>query len=388
VFRWLSLLAAGLAFGQSPVEVAFDHFYNLEFDQAVTLFSSLVRKDPGNADFHNHLAQAILYREMLRAGALESELVTGGNAFLRREKMNPSPEDQRRFLTAVDAAVRISKEALSRNEANADAHYTLGVAHALRSNYNFLVRKAWIDSLRDATAAREAHQRVLKLDPARVDARLIEGVHDYSISYLPWHYRLLGFLAGFRGDREGGIRTVQLVAREGVRNKVDAQILLAVIYRREQRFQDAVDLLRELIPRYPRNYLFRWELAQMYSDLGDETAALEAVAQVERLKRQGSPGFAGVLPEKILYFRATILFWYRHWAESAAAFQVVTARAAELDPHTGVTAWMRLGQSLDMLGRRKEALAAYRAAIRYAPDSAPAKESEGYLRRVYVRPPD
>jgi tetratricopeptide (TPR) repeat protein len=378
----------GAASCSASVEAAFDHFYNLEFDQALALFSSEAQTQPRRADLQNHLAQTILFREMLRAGTLESEIVTGGNAFLRREKMNPRPEDQRSFHAAIDSAMRLSQEAIGRNRRDASAHYSLGVAYALRSNYNFLVRKAWLDSLRDATAARRAHERVIQIEPARVDALLIAGVHDYTVSYLPWHYRLLGFLVGFRGDREDGIRAVQRVAREGGRNRVDAQILLAVIYRRERRFQDAVDVLRQLIPRFPRNYLFRLELAQMYSDLGDEQAALAAVAEVERLKREGWPGFESLLPEKILYFRATFLFWYRHWEESAAAFREVTDKAAKLDPHTGVTAWMRLGQSLDMLGRRKEAAAAYRAAIHYAPESGVARECEGYLRRPYVRPPD
>ena len=42
------------------------------------------------------------------------------------------------------------------------------------------------------------------------DAQLIEGVHDYIVGSLPWAWRMLGFLVGFHGDKERGIRTVVL----------------------------------------------------------------------------------------------------------------------------------------------------------------------------------
>jgi tetratricopeptide (TPR) repeat protein len=379
------LVAPPAAAQETDKDSGFNHFYNLEFDEALAVFSGRAAAQAGDANVHNHVAQTLLFREMLKAGALETEMVTGGNPFLRREKMNPSAEDRRRFDEAIGASMRLCQTALGRDARDAGAHYSLGVAHGLRANYNFLVRKAWFDALRDATAARRAHQKVIELDPSRVDARLIPATHEYVVANLPWTYRLLGFLAGFHGDREGGIRGLQLVARRGQRNNFDAQVLLATIYRRERRFQDAVDLLNGLIPKFPRNYLLRLELAQMYSDLGNKEAALAAVAEVEELKRAGTPGFARLLPEKILYFRATIQFWYRDYDDALANFRRVTAHAAELDPNTGVTAWLRLGQTLDLKGRREDAKAAYRTAIAYAPGSPVAREAEGYLQRPYSR---
>ena len=83
------------------------------------------------------------------------------------------------------------------------------MSHGLRANYNFLVRKAWMDSLKDATAARKAHNRVIEIDPTNTDARLVQGVHDYIIGSLPFHIKILGFIAGFHGDRESGMKALQ-----------------------------------------------------------------------------------------------------------------------------------------------------------------------------------
>ncbi|MEZ5355788.1 MAG: tetratricopeptide repeat protein [Bryobacteraceae bacterium] len=382
------LVSALAALSPPPADSAaeaFDHFYNLEFDSALRIFREMARAHPADPQWRNHVAQTILYREMHRAGALETELVTGGNAFLRREKMNPSPADVAEFESAIAASVRLCQERLAKDPDDKWALYYEGVAHGLRANYDFLVRKAWTDALRQATESRKLHDRVTALDPDFVDARLTQGAHDYIVGSLPWHYRLLGFVVGFRGDKERGIETLRQVRAFGKRNADDAAILLATIYRREKRPADAVPILKQLLAKYPRNYLLGFELAQMYSDLGQKDAALAAVAEVERRKRDGTPGYASLSQEKILYFRATIQFWYRDFDHALENFLAVTGKASDLDPNTGVTAWMRLGQTYDMKGRRAEAIAAYRKAVAYAPGSYRAKEAEDYIRKPYTR---
>ena len=370
---------------QDAIDRGFDHFYNLEFEEAVQLFSSFSQSQPDRAELYNHLAQAILFREMLKAGALESELVTGGNSFLRRPKMNPSAQDQQRFDQAIAAAMRLSQASLDKNPDDREGLYDLGVAYSLRANYNYLVRKAWMDSLRDATAGRKLHNRLTVLDPNLIDAELVQGVHDYVIGCLPWYYKAMGFLAGFRGDREQGIRTLQEVATKGDKNRNDAAILLTAIYRRERRSADAVPLLNGLIAQFPRNYLLRFELAQMYGDLGQLPKAMEALAEVERLKQEGLPGFRNMPLEKVYYFRGSLQFWFDEYEAAVENLGKATAKAEDLDPNTGIMAWMRLGQTLDLLGRRRQAMEVYRQASKYAPGSAVARESEGYLRSPYRR---
>jgi tetratricopeptide (TPR) repeat protein len=308
VFLLLLCSAVASPASETTLSKGFDHFYNLEYDEAIAEFRKLIDRNPDSAGVRNHYAQAILYREMFRAGALESELVSGTNPFLRRAKMNPSAEDQRHFDESIAKAIELSDARIKKDPNDSQALYALGVTHGLRANYNFLVRKAWFDALRDATRARKLHNRVTELDPKIVDARLVEGVHDYVVGSLPWHVKMLGFLVGFRGDKEGGVRLLEQVAQHGDINRVDAQILLCAIYRRERNPQKAIPMLLSLIERFPRNYLLRFEIAQMYSDLGDKPNALAALRRIEELKSGGASGFSHLMPEKILYARGTIQF--------------------------------------------------------------------------------
>jgi tetratricopeptide (TPR) repeat protein len=384
---WCLVLAGAAAVlaEDPPVSKGFEYFYNLQYDESIAEFSRQVAEQPNEPSGYNHLAQAILYRDMFRAGALESELVSGTNPFLRRSKVDASPEDQRRFDQAIGRAMGLAQASLKRNPNDTQALYALGVSYGLRANYNFLVRKAWRDSLRDATSARRCHSRATEIDPGLIDAQLVQGLHDYIVGSLPVYWRFVGFLIGFRGNKDEGIRRLELVAEKGRVNRIDAQILLCAVCRRERRPQRAVVLLEGLIRRFPGNYLLPMELAQMYSDLGDKEKALAPLRQLEQQKRSGASGYAQLKMEKICYAEGTIQFWYNDLDAALANMKQATAAAEELDLNTGVLGWLRLGQIYDLKGQRGLAIEAYRHAMAFAPDSDAARESRQYLVSPYRR---
>src|SRR5690242_3186126 len=141
------------------LQSGFDHFYNLEYDAAITDFERAIARSPQDPGPHNHLAQSILFQEMFRNGALESELVSGTNSFLRRPKLNPEPQTEARFLGEVQKAISLAEGRLQKNPKDTASMYDLGISYGLRSNYYWVVKKAWKDSLRDATSARRFHNR-------------------------------------------------------------------------------------------------------------------------------------------------------------------------------------------------------------------------------------
>ncbi len=384
---WCLMLAGAVAAlaEDPPVSKGFEYFYNLQYDESIAEFNRQVAEQPREPAGYNHLAQAILYRDMFRAGALESELVSGSNPFLRRSKVDASPEDQRKFDQAIGRAMELAQATLKRNPNDTLALYALGVSYGLRANYYFLVRKAWRDSLRDATSARRCHSRVTELDPGLIDAQLVQGLHDYIVGSLPVYWRFFGFLIGFHGNKEEGIRRVELVAEKGRTNRFDAQILLCAVCRRERRPQRAVVLLQDLIRRFPGNYLLPMELAQMYSDMGDKEKALAPLRQLEQQKRSGASCYAQLKMEKIRYAEGTIEFWYNDLDTALANMKQAAAAANELDLNTGVMAWMRVGQIYDLKGQRGLAIEAYRHAMAFAPDSDAARESRQYLVSPYRR---
>jgi tetratricopeptide (TPR) repeat protein len=380
LFLALPLLA------QTPlIDTGFDHFYNLEYPEAIADFSKAEAQSPNDPEMHNHVAQCLVFQEMFRNGALESEMVNGNNSFLRRPKMNPSPETEKRFLDEISKALSLAQASLAKNPNDAAALYAMGVSYGLRSNFYWVVKKAWHDSLRDATNARHAHSRVEELEPDNVDARLVEGLDDYIVGSLPFQYRMLGFLIGIHGDKEKGIRLVKDVAEHGKIDRADAEILLGALYRRENKPQLVAPLVLDLIHRYPRNFILRLELAQMYSMAGDKAHSIEAVEEVARLKRTHAPGYDRVPWEKIYFQEGIIQFWYRDLDQALDNLTKVTAAADEVDLNTGVSAYLRIGQIYDMKGQHAQAVTFYKKAIAYAPESDAAQESKRYLSAPYHR---
>ena len=379
-------LALPLAAQDSLVDQGFDHFYNLEYEEAIQDFAQAIALHPDVADLHNHLAQTLVFREMFRDGALESELVSGDNSFLRRPKLNPTPETERQLLSEISKAMALSNSRLQKNPNDTAALYSLGISYGIRANYYWVVKKAWHNSLSDATAARRLHNRVTELQPDNVDARLVQGLHDYIVGSLPWEYRALGFLAGIRGDKQRGIQTIQEVARKGRINRVDAEIFLGALDRRENRPLDAVPLIQDLIRRFPRNCLLRLELSQMYSMGGDGVRALQVLDELAQLKSGHAPGFDRLPWEKIYYQRGTIQFWYRDFDRGLENLQKVAASSQKLDLNTGSYTYLRIGQIYDLTHRRAQALDAYRHSIAYAPEADAAREAHKYLATPYRRP--
>lgn len=367
------------------VRSGFDHFYNVEYPLAIRDFQAAVAAAPEDPDRYNHLAQAVLFSVMYRAGALESQMVTGSNPYLRRAKMEPTAAEMKQIEDALERVMVLTDARLEKNENDVPALYARGAAFGLRGTYNYMIKHAWRDALKDVTQARKLHGRVVELDPSDVDARITQGFHEYMVGSLPWTYRMLGFLAGFRGDVQDGIRILQQVAAEGSSNKTDAEMFLAVIYRREKRPQDAIALLEELRVRYPRNFLVLFELSQMYADLGNLEKAQEALDRVEQLKKQNAPGFQSMPFERIEFARGNLLFWYDHHPEAIQHLRRASEHADRLDPHAGVMTWLRLGQCLDLAGHRAEAVRAYQAALETSPESDGAKESKKYLEHPYTR---
>src|ERR1019366_10049456 len=118
---WILFLAAAALQGAdnsgtaSLIEKGNEAFYNLDYDSATAFYEQAVAAEPDNPKFHNHLAQALLTKEMFRNGALESELVSGNNSFIRRPKLEPPPEVEKRFFAEVDRAVALGQARLAQH---------------------------------------------------------------------------------------------------------------------------------------------------------------------------------------------------------------------------------------------------------------------------------
>ena len=137
------------------------------------------------------------------------------------------------------------------------------VTSGVQTDYTALVEKKQLSSLNSVKKGAAYAQRLLALNPKYYDAYLTTGMTEYVIGSLPFFIRWFVKVENIGGNKEQGIKTVELVARQGKYLKPFAKILLAVANLREKRPRVAEDLLYELTREYPENPLFKRELSQL-----------------------------------------------------------------------------------------------------------------------------
>lgn len=272
----------------------FDHFYSLEYDDAIRIFEQLRDADPGNPYAHHRVALAYFYKQLHVAGVLEGDLFGASNRFFRTRKIVVDPVLDRNFHQSNQAAIRLCEERLKRDRNDQAALYTCGVAYATKATYQGLIARALLDSMGSARKANNFHTRVIRLDSRYYDAYMVPGLFDFALGSLPGPLKLVLYLVGMSGEKERGMGLVESVAQWGSGARYDAQILLTVMYRREKRFADARRTLSALTAAFPRNYVFPLEIASIHRAAEENEEAIAGYESVLARVRQGTPGYAEV----------------------------------------------------------------------------------------------
>jgi tetratricopeptide (TPR) repeat protein len=283
----VGLLACGLALpGLSAATdyraAGHNHYFNLEYDEAIDSYSHLLAENPQDALAYNHLATALLFKELLRLGMLETSAFKGDNQFLKQEKPQPDPALKEKFEKALLEGRRLAEATLEKSPDDKMALYVLSNNYGLQGNYDFMIDKSYFSALRNGSRARKYANQLIKKHPEFVDAYLVAGVHEYVVGSLPWVVKVMAAVGGIRGSKEKGERYVARVAQEGQLSRNEARSLLTLLLRRERRPLDAAVLLEGLTRDFPRNYVFYLELGSMYEDAGDPAKALTVFRSVRQ----------------------------------------------------------------------------------------------------------
>jgi tetratricopeptide (TPR) repeat protein len=282
---FLLLLIPLAASGAVPaMPEGFQALYSLEYDRALRIFEEETRQRPEDPEAWNHLAQGLLHRALYAAGALDSSAFGPGSPFLKRPKVPMSEADEARFDEAIRKSLSLCEARLRQNTRDTACLYASGVAHAHQAQLALWVKKSWREALREGTRSRQAHEKLMRLEPGLADACLIPGLHEYIAGSLPWYVRALAFLAGYRGDRREGIEHMERAVAGGRKTAVEARVMLAVVLRREKQFARAAQLMGELTAAFPANHLYRREEILLLAEAGEEQRARQ---RMEDLRASG-----------------------------------------------------------------------------------------------------
>jgi tetratricopeptide (TPR) repeat protein len=364
------------------VRQAFERFYILDYDGALSRFEKVQEKNPDNPLAVDYVLDAVIFRELYRLDLLDTTFYAHDGFLNSKHAVATAPGVAERVNSLFANAVELSEQQLNKRPEDVDALFARGWARSLRAVYIGLLQRSFISALHVALQARGDNEKVLKLDPRYIDAKLVVGVHQYVTGSLPLGIKLLAGVAGITGSKSKGIEDLRDAGAHGVISSVEARTALGLFLRREARYDEAIAVTRSLTEQYPRDFLFRLELANLTKDAGEGKAA---IAQYQQLIDQAKkPGYFPSAHLELAWFGlADTLQGQKNYAEAAEAYNQATAQPA-ISADLKSRCDLNSGKMYDLLNERDMALKQYEAVLRQDGDSAQAESARKYLKSPFT----
>src|SRR5579871_692253 len=265
----LLLLATTAAFPASPLtgnplNDGYHDMYNLQFLDAHLKFEQWMTSNPADPMGPVSDAAAWLFGEFNRLHVIDVQLFAYQSRFDNRDRLTPDPIVRKHFDDRTDQVSRIADTALQRNPKDANALYVKTLISGMRSDYALMIEKRDLAALNYSKEASAYSKQALAADPTLYDAHLASGVENYMLS-LKWApLRWLLSFSGASTSREEGLRLLHLTAEKGHYLAPFARMMLAVAALRDNRPQEARDILTALSKEYPQNTLYAQELSRIH----------------------------------------------------------------------------------------------------------------------------
>ncbi|MGA8540161.1 MAG: tetratricopeptide repeat protein [Terriglobales bacterium] len=360
-------------------QAAFEHYYNLDYDAAIQDFERILARHPNDPFAVNHLLSAVQVRELYRMGAMNTGEYSN-DSFVGQAHRAADPAQKVRIKELVQQAEKLEDAELARNPANVDMLYARGVTRGQFALYTALIERAWFSALRNAVGARRDHERVLELDPHYTDAKLVVGAHNYVMGSLSFSVRMAVAMVGLSGDKDKGLRYLNDAYRADGETSVDAGVVLMVFLRRENRYGEALQIARAIGPRFPHNYLFPLEEANLLRASGNND---DAEQQYRRVWQNGREGKYGVLHYEIAALGlGDLLRSEKKYPAAATAYELV-GEVAGADPEVLQKANLAAGEMYDLLQKRELAVKKYEAVVAVNSGNAEADKARKRMKEAY-----
>jgi hypothetical protein len=361
------------------VGAAYERFYNMEYDRATQDFQKLLDKHPDDPAAINHLLTSVLMHELYSMGAMNTGEYAN-DSFIGEAHRPADSKVKEQIQQLVSRAEDLEEQQLKANPNDVDTLYARGVTRAQFAVYTALVERAWFSALRNAVGARHDHERVLELNPSYIDAKLVVGTHNYVMGSLPWSVKVAVALVGLSGSKDRGLQYLREVASSSGENAVDAKIVLSLFLRREHNFDEARGIMHELTARYPRNYLFPLEEANLLRAAGHDTEAATAYRKVWQNGREGKYG--NLRYEIAAWGLGELQRAKKDYTGAAAAYELVS-EAPNPDPEIRQKANLAAGEMYDLLQKHDLAMKKYEAVLAENGSTPPAEQARKYIREAY-----
>lgn len=187
------------------------------------------------------------------------------------------------FDEAVKMAKKFARARIKHDGNDAWGYLFLGNAYAAKAIYE--AREGnWWSGLNNGLKAKSALKEAVKHDPEAYDAYVALGSYHYWASVVTKAFWWLPFVGD---NREEGISQMRVACEKSVYSREAAANGLIWMYINEKRYDQAINLSKEMQNKYPEGKSFLWSLATAHYEKSDWAKALSLHQEIlERIEGQ------------------------------------------------------------------------------------------------------
>jgi tetratricopeptide (TPR) repeat protein len=365
------------------VKQGFADLFELEYSAAQQKFTELATRFPEHPGPPLYQATTVWLRELFVRQDLDLDKFISPAYFTRKTTQKMSDADRTFFMDRLDRSRSLCQSILKAHPGNVEALYFLGAIEGVLGSFYITIDHSVKNAFKHGKLAYKYDSEVLKEDPKFYDAYMTVGTYEYIVGSLPWYIKWIAVIAGYHGSKQQGFEDLQLASENGSFVADDSRVLQMVLFVRERRYEDALRLADYLHERFPKNFLFNLNRAQIEEKLGRRGRALDIYLRIARLAEQGVPNYQKL--RKISYFLqlAPKLRGARDFTNSEGLLSKVLADTAAT-PADRARAYLELGKTYDLDHRRAEAQAQYRKVLELPDVDGSRKEAKRLLERPFT----
>jgi hypothetical protein len=322
-----------------------NHLYDLEFDEAERLFSKIVAEKPDYPAGYFYLAMATWSR-------LSVGFWTAANL--------------KEFVERIDLTISVAKKGIEKNEKDSRNYFYLGGALGFKGRFELMQQK-WFSSYNLAYDAIQALKTCQELDPDNKDVLLGLGIYDYYTAKLSGVLKFLTYLFLHRGDKDEGLRKLNVAANKAVYSGPEAKSMLIHIYLYlEEDYNKALPIIQDLRAKFKKNprYPFFEGLVYIRQDRDPKYREMVDFLRAESRKKATHSDFL-IWESQALYLEATYHLFRGETQQARNKLDAILSNADPvLDPDMIAFPILKKGMSWDLEGKRDTALGLYRQVLK------------------------
>jgi tetratricopeptide (TPR) repeat protein len=266
-------------------------------------------------------------------------------------------QEYENYLDLSDKLVDRCEDIIDKNENDLDAQFYMGWTHTIRA---FLIY--WIDKnvLKAATEIKDGNQAltfVVERNPAYYDAYLGLGIYNYILSFIPRKLQWLTSILGYTGDREAGKSQLITASEKGTYTNTEARVYLTLLAWREENYALAEDYATRLTNQFPESPAV-WMLWGLL--LSQQDKMQEAVEAYEKAITLNESKKSEIIYKTSYGALGNAYYRMNNFEKAVEFLKKYLAYVTKDDMYNNRL--FNLGVSLELTGKRNEALEYYRQA--------------------------